>query len=350
MFYLTTFAGLVFLRYINGRSLYYALLIALFLFSAFRFEVGCDWWGYLNQYFLYDSTSSPTNFQEHEPLWIGLFALQHWLGLFYPWINVFSSAIFFWGVHVLARRQFDPLAFVILLFPILIINMPMSGIRQAAAIGVMCLAFSAFVDRRLLRFAALTVAAASFHSSAIVFLLLVPLVLAAFSWRRLVLSALLAIPGAFALLSTDAAETATGRYVDTGIDAAGAAFRTGLLFVTAIFFFLLLRKRWAAVFPKDYKLVFIGSLTMMALIVVLPISSVISDRLGYYLIPIQAMIFARVPFLPIRANRQLLIAAPYLGLLLVFAVWTVWSWHFQQCYVPYQTWLFGYPEGRYYLQ
>ena len=59
-----------------------------------------------------------------------------------------SSAIFFLGVHVLARRQPDPLGFLVLLFPILIINMPMSGIRQGAAIGLLCIAFVAFIDRR----------------------------------------------------------------------------------------------------------------------------------------------------------------------------------------------------------
>jgi EamA domain-containing membrane protein RarD len=88
----------------------------------------------------------------------------------------------------------------------------------------------------------------------------------------------------------------------------------------------------------------IGALMMAAMFVLVPISSVIGDRLGYYLVPIQAMIFARIPFLPIRQNRAVYVALPYIGLLTVFVVWTSLSWHFQQCYLPYQTWLFGYPE------
>tara|TARA_B110000977_G_C10800165_1_gene385973 strand:- start:37 stop:180 length:144 start_codon:yes stop_codon:yes gene_type:complete len=47
---------------------------------------------------------------------------------------------------------------------------------------------------------------------------------------------------------------------------------------------------------------------------------VIGDRLGYYLIPIQVMIFAGIPILPLQIYAQLHAALPYLGLVLVFAV------------------------------
>ena len=178
-------------------------------------------------------------------------------------------------------------------------------------------------------------------------MLLAPLVNGAYSKTRLALSGLIAIPGAVALLSTGSSETAIGRYVGTAIDAAGAGFRVGLLVVTASCFFLVLRRKWATVFPQDYKLVVIGSMLMMALVVLVPISSVISDRLAYYLIPIQTMIFARVPYLPIRATRPLFIAAPYLVLMLVLAVWMIQSKYFLLCYTPYQSWLFGFPASRY---
>ena len=84
---------------------------------------------------------------------------------------------------------------------------------------------------------------------------------------------------------------------------------------------------------------------MVMAILLLPISSVIGDRLAYYLIPIQAMIFARIPFLPIRINAPVFAVLPYFALLLVFGIWSQLSWHFGQCYVPYQTWIFGFPGG-----
>ena len=349
MIYAAVFNGLILLRYsLMGivrlrRQFYVPLLVTLFLFSAFRFEVGCDWTGYLNQFYHYGGFTFAQAIASNEPLWVSLFMLQDLLELPYPWINVISSLIFFYGIHIMARRQPDAMAFLVLLFPILIINMPMSAIGQGAAIGLMCIAFVAFIDRSMLRFIALTVLASLFHSSAIIFLLLTPLVSGSYSHQRLFMALLLAIPVGLILLSGEAAEVATSRYIDSGKDAAGAVFRVALLVLTAIFFLLFLKRQWAVAFPDDFKLVMIGALMMVAMFVLVPISSVISDRLGYYLIPIQAIIFARIPFLPIKQNRAVCIALPYIGLLTVFLVWTSISRHFQLCYLPYQTWLFGFP-------
>lgn len=349
MIYLGAFAGLTFLRFQASRRLYVPLLVALFLFAAFRFEVGCDWSGYLNEYYIYPHFTWPELTARREPLWVISFIAQGWLGLPYPWINVFSSLIFFLGVHTMARREPNAVAFLVLLFPILIINMPMSGIRQGVAVGIMCMAYMAFVDRALVRFVALTVIAAGFHSSAAVFLLLAPLVHGEYSWKRLVFAAVLSVPGGYALLSGDDASLAVSRYVGTDVDAAGAIFRGGFLVATAAFFLLMLRRSWAATFPNEYKLAVIGSFMMAALVVVVPVSSVIGDRIGYYLIPIQTMILARLPYLQLRWERQLMILSPYLALFLIFAIWTSLSNHFNACYVPYQSWLFGFPETATYI-
>ena len=67
----------------------------------------------------------------------------------------------------------------------------------------------------------------------------------------------------------------------------------------------------------DYSLVSLGSIGMVLLFLVVPFSSVISDRFGYYLIPIQAMIFARLPFLPFK-NHYIHVILPYLGMFIVF--------------------------------
>jgi hypothetical protein len=221
----------------------------------------------------------------------------------------------------------------------------MSGIRQGAAIGVLCIAFVAFIDRRPLWFAFWVVVAAGFHSSALIFMLLLPVATGLYTRNRLLLAAILAVPGAFFLATGEAAEVATSRYVGTGIDAAGAAFRVGMLGLSALYFFLFLRKKWLRTWPQDYSLASIGAIGMALAFLLIPVSTVIGDRFGDYLIPIQAVIFARIPFLPFRANAALHAALPYLGLLLVFTVWSQLSWHFKQCYIPYQSWIFGFPGG-----
>ena len=326
------------------RQIYPLLLAFLFIFSAFRFEVGCDWTGYLYRYFTYASLPVEAILIDPEPLWAAASVFQAEVGLPYPWINVFSSVVFFAGAHIMARRQPDPMAFLILLFPILIINLPMSGIRQATAIGIMFMAFVAFSDRAMIRFVILTIIASGFHTSALVFLLLAPLVTGHYSRGRLLLAGILAIPGILLLMSGEAGETATSRYVDTGVDAAGAGFRVGLILLTGLFFHAFLRRKWAATYPQDFRIVSVGALMMLAMFALIPVSTVIADRLAYYLIPIQAMMFARVPYLPIRTEKALKIALPYLVLVAMLVVWTTLSSHFNQCYVPYQTWIFGYPD------
>lgn len=326
-------------------QIYYVVLFGLYLFSAFRYQVGCDWSGYYFQYIGAANMDWSSLTSIREPIWWAILAGINQAGLPYPVANVVSSAVFFIGVHCMARRQPDPLAFLVLLFPILIINMPMSGIRQGAAIGLLCIAFLALIDRRPLRLVFWVALAGGFHASALIFMLLLPVATGRYTRGRLLLSAILALPGAYILASSEAAELATSRYIDTGIDAAGAAFRVAIIGLSSLYFFLFLRKKWQITWPADYSLVSMGAIGMALAFLLVPISTVIADRFTYYLIPIQAMIFARIPFLPIRANAALVASLPYFGLLLVFAVWSRLSMHFQKCYIPYQTWLLGFPAG-----
>lgn len=322
------------------RQLYPILLFILFLFSAFRYEVGCDWTGYQAQYQLADVISLDDALQGREALWWMLLSSMNGVGLDYPWLNVISSAIAFGGIHVLARRQPDPFGFLILLFPVLLINMPMSAIRQGAAIGLMCIAITRLVDKKAYAYAFWVLLAASFHSSAIIFILLTPLIGEKITKLRVLVALLFAVPGAFMLIAGDSGKIAVDRYVDSGTDAFGALFRLGLLALSGMFYFVFLRRAWKTDYQYDYSLVTKGALGMIGIIFILPVSSVIGDRLGYYLIPIQTMIFARVPWLSGLAYRGLLMSIPYIGLLAFFIVWSISSWHFQKCYLPYQNWLF----------
>ncbi len=354
MTYVAIFIALILLRYaVAGQArlrdqLYPIVLLLLFLFSAFRFEVGCDWSGYLNQFELQSVNTLAVALQQNEPLWWAIMEGIIRLGLPYPWVNVVASVIFFAGMHALARRQPDPLGFLILLYPILIIDMAMTTLRQGAAIGVLAFAFLAFVDRRLFRFVFFVLLASTLHASAIIFLLLAPLVNGRYSKSRLVLAALMALPGAFFLSQTQSAETGVSRYINTGIEAAGATARVALLAMSGLLFFTLLRNNWERHYPGDFKLLLIGAIVMLALTPLITISTVIADRLSYYFVPIQAIMLARIPYLPIGPSRKVLAASPYLLLLLMFTVWTIFSWHFQICYLPYRSWIFGIPpDGLY---
>lgn len=351
MIYNALFGGLVLLRAILpwrrkvDDSFYWIVLAILFLFVGFRFEVGCDWSGYLVHYRIQGDAGYEEALLRREPGWWALVETIEQFDLPYPALNVAVSVIFFFGLHALARRQPDPLGFLILAFPLLIVNIPMSALRQAAAVGLICIAFLAFLDRRLLRFLFWMAVASLFHSSAIVFLLLAPMVHGSYTKARLFASALLAIPGLFMLANTPAGEWATDRYIESSNMAHGAVFRLATLSITGLLFFLLARRPWSRHFAGDYKFASLGALMMLAIFPMAFYSSIASDRFGYYLMPIQLMILARLPQLFRVHGSAALYLSPYLAMGLVFLVWTQLSWHFDQCYQPYRSWLFGLPQA-----
>ncbi|MFN3590969.1 MAG: EpsG family protein [Thermaurantiacus sp.] len=326
------------------RQIYWLVLLFLFLFVAFRFEIGCDWSGYLNQFDLQRDGGFAETLEARDPAWWTLLEAVHVLGLPYPWINVGTALIFFTGIHMLAQRQPDPLAFLILLFPVLVIQMPMSALRQACAIGVMCMAFCAFMDARLFRFIALTAVAALFHASAALFILLAPLVRGRLTPGRILAAAVLALPGGLVLLSGELAEIARDRYLDSGLEAYGAVYRVAVLSLTGLFFFVMMRRPWNQQFPADVRFATIGAGIMVALFGVVQLSSVIGDRIGYYMIPIQAMLFARIPYLRLGPLRPLFTIGPWLGLGFLLTYWTLSSFHFGVCYRDYRSWMFGFPR------
>jgi hypothetical protein len=327
------------------RYAYWGTLSALFLFSAYRFEVGCDWTGYWFQYELQYNAGLAEALTRREPLWWAMVELMHRLELSYLWLNLISSGIFFLGVHAFAKRQPDPLAFLILLFPILILNMPMSGIRQGAAIGILFFAFNAYMDRSLVRFLVFTALASTIHNSSLIMLALTPLLVSQSVVVRVPAAIALGALGVFLLSYSEITDVAIVRYVESDLDSAGAAFRLLTLFGAALMFFVLLRKSWKQDYPKDYEFMLVSAIAMLLLPLALLVSSVIADRLGYFFIAAQAAMFARIPYLSRVSMRTIAYVLPHVGLLLFLGTWIVLSRHFNECYVPYQTWLFGMPPN-----
>lgn len=341
MIYIAIFLFLIFCAHAarNHQTLRYQVYLILIwflaLFTGFRYGVGCDYFRYINHYNI--SQVNPDFLQNREVGHQLLITGLNSLGFGSQAMFLAYSLMFFVGFHAFARRQPYPLAYLALSFPFLLINMPMAAVRQAAALGLIFFALNAFVDRKLIRFSVFVLIATLFHTSAasmffLAFFLIPKIRPRFFRWLFPAVFLGLAVAG---FLSVGFLETAEDRYIDSDIEAAGAVPRLSLIALSAAFFILFLRKRWKALFPKDYELALVGSLTMFALFFLLPFSSVIADRLGYYFLPIQLMIFARIPSLQFRRNKLLLTTAPYVVFGAAFSVWIATSIIVQRCYVPY---------------
>ncbi len=320
------------------RQLYVILLVALFCFVAFRYEVGCDWTGYLVIYQTQGIQDMGAALRSREPLFQVANELLHRFNLDYPYINVIAAAVYFGGFHRLARRQPDPLGMLILSFPLLILHLAMSGIRQAMAVGILCVAINAFNDRRVAVYVAMVVLAGAFHTSALIFLALTPFVLGKFSPRNAVIAAVIALPGLVAMASGEQFTVYYDRYVGTSIDAAGAPFRTALMTLTGLVFFVFFRRSWKTDWTGDYKFIWISAGAMLLLFPMSFFSSVIADRLAYYFMPAQLIMLSRVSALGGGRFSPLIVASPFLAGAAVLLVWTVMSSLFVQCYVPYAVW------------
>ena len=322
----------------NRVALYYLCLVGLFFFVGFRYKVGCDWDGYLNIFQGATRQTLANALESGEPAFGAINVFLHYYELEYPYVNVIASAGFFLGLNALARRQPDRLGFLILAFPILILNLAMSGIRQAIAVGVMCFAYNAFVDRRAVRYVLLVVFAAQFHHSALIFLALAPFAWGAVSRAKIVLAGLLALPGAYFLLTGGSFDVYAQRYVGGAAVAAGAPFRTAFLALPGVIFLLFLARKWREQSIKDYQLVSISSYMMLAIFPLSFYSSVIGDRFGYYLYPIQLVILARLPVLVTGPYSSTAAFAPYAAEALVLVIWIEFSTLYQRCYEPYTVW------------
>ena len=315
--------------------------ILLFLFVGFRWEVGCDWTGYQNIYWISGDKSPEEILADREPGFGMLnYYIRH-LDLDYYYINVVEALIFFVGLFLFALKQENPLAIVALSFPILIMNMPMSAVRQAIAIGFIMMAINAFRDGKRLTYAGAVLAGGTFHQSSILFLGLAPLIRLRLTIWTAALSAILAAPGLYYLFASTF-DIYTQRYGGNARDAFGAPYRAALLAVVGITFVWLFRARWRKAYPQDYAMYWLAAVAMIATVPITLYSSIVGDRIGYYLIPFQIVILERMPFL-FRGSRYVLFleVVPYLVLLVFFATWLATSSLFQRCYVPYQSLLFN---------
>jgi hypothetical protein len=319
---------------------YWFFLIFLFFFCAFRWDVGCDFRSYENHFlhkaWFMDFTDA---LSVSEPAY---WATQIWLreiGLNWAWINVLSAIVFFMGIHALARRQPNPLMFLTLCFPALIIGVAMSAIRQAAAIGFLCFAFNAFVDNKWIRYAVLVFIAAMFHKSAVVFLAAASFIMPIQGRMKFMIGALTLIPSFLILSGSETYESYSSVYVGTQNDAAGGIFRVLPISISGIFYILYLRKRWRTACPGDAYFIDIFAYPLVMIVPLVLYSSVMGDRFGYYLSLVAFMIQVRAYLLYSNRAAQLVFFIPLAAGMVLLVVWSQLSAAFWECYLPYQTWL-----------
>lgn len=178
--------------------------------------------------------------------------------------------------------------------PYFVVVMGMGYIRQGMAVSLLLLALIAVQQGSVTRFIGWVLAAAMFHSTALIFL---PLAL--FMARVHPFARLLLLLGAAAVLGTAATGERTGllltNYVEQEMMSSGAVVRLAMTALPGAIllywrdrFGLTASERWI------WMMLSLGGIAALALVLVFPTSTAI-DRLGLYLLPLQLFVYARLP-------------------------------------------------------
>lgn len=303
-----------------------------------RDTVGCDWWGYLHRFHVLplNQPFSAILSDFDEPGFWFLMKFVRENGLHYMWLNFIATIVMLICFVVFCRAHRNSLVILALLFPVVIVQLGMSGIRQGMAVGFIMVATVAWMRGSKLWTAVWILTGSLFHASVVIFLPLVPL-----AGRKVTTKWLF---GATALLSPvvvflmgDRVETYSDRYLDDSeITSSGALLRYVLVLIPAVFF-LKYKEKLKTAFPESFELMRLTTAMTFSLIPVAIFSSILLHRVIYYVMPLSIVTFvalAEVAFPKLGRKTVLFLPLAVYGLYSVS--WFLISYHARACYIPYQ--------------
>jgi hypothetical protein len=114
------------------------------------------------------------------------------------------------------------------------------------------------------------------------------------------------------------------------------------LFACGLYYKVFLHNQWAIHLPQSYPLINTASIFLIAAFPASFLLPTIADRYGYYLFVFAAVIASNIPSLTKR-NGDIIFLCAIVGIIVFFIGWSLLSWQIQLCYLPYQSWLLGFP-------
>ena len=315
-------------------SLIWVLLFASFvLFAGLRHEVGGDWGAYLGmynevQYFSFWEYLSRREMGYSILNWV---AFQMDGGVYL--VNLFSAFIFFICLIIFCRAQALPFLAFTVAVPYLIAVISMGYTRQAVALGFVMLGLKYLSDGGVRRYLFYIAVAALFHKSAVI---LFPL--AIYYYHRGIVARMIGV-GGFSLIMgylflVDHYEALWINYVDSQMQSDGGLIRLMMNLLPSILFFIYYRrikKAW-----PDYRIWFVLALVTMILLPLVGFASTAVDRVALYLIPLQLVVFSRLPMLfSVAGGRATVIRVIVAYYVLVLFVWFNFASH-AKYWLPYQ--------------
>lgn len=281
---------------------YWIFLFSLYvIFIGLRFEVGADWFSYINI----------LEISKHQP-WVGFEALladpaYHWINKIAAalnqeiyFVNLSIAVIYTTCLFTFCQKLKNPYLGLTVAFPYLTTVVAMGYTRQAAAIGIEMLALPALAKGKIRQFIFFVFLAALFHKTAGV-LLIFPVVIYILqlleTGKVIHAAAATAFLIPFILVVNWLLETFSYGYLESQMSSSGALIRLLMNLLPAIAFLLeyYAGHNFFTYAPKIY-LVLVW-LVILSFLLLLSGSTTVADRLGLYLIPIQVYVLGNFPYL-----------------------------------------------------
>lgn len=262
--------------------------IVLCLFIGLRDEVGPDWTGYLNIFAI--AQNAPETLGA-EQLFAMLNVASGFFGLGIYGVVFCSSAIFLIGLGSFAQKTSNPWLATTVVLPYLVFIIGMSGLRQAAAIGIIYFALARWDRIKTLTKYMYVGIAAGFHASSVLMIYLI-----LFENRRNIGAKIAIMLTLFVYVilfgSQEASytvETYSQRYYEQNVLSSGAYAHVALSAIPAAIFLLIGGKFKGTQF--DSGVVRLGSWAAIVCLPMVAVSSTGADRVSLFFSYVQMWIY-----------------------------------------------------------
>ena len=299
-----------------------------------RFRVGADWDSYIIIYGDIQRLGVSEALERWEPGYTLVNVVADEAGAGIWLVNLNCGLIFMYGVVQFAWRQPNPWLAVLVGVPYLIIGVGMGYTRQAVAIGCCMAGFAALSRGSFRKMVLWVLAAAMFHRTALVVL---PLVTLSYTRNRFqtFLVLIVGVYIAYKLLWTDI-DKFQNLYIHRVYEAQGSGVRLAMNITPAVIF-LAASRRFGL--NEDERRIWrnVSVLAVLSFLVWFGTrNTVVVDRLALYLIPLQIVVFSRLPNVLSRSDRP---SGEYKALIILYCALVQFTWlnfaNHAKYWVPY---------------
>jgi len=311
--------------------------ILLTIFIGWRHHVGGDWNNYLRRFQQIADLSFSETIAKSDPGYqFIVYVMNDWGFSMYA-VNFLSAILFVTGLIIFLRKEVNPWLGFTVAIPYLIIVVSMGYTRQGVAVGLVMWGLASLERKKFVTFLIFIAFAASFHKSAV---LMIAFGMFTQGKGKLFKAVAVVAAGVGIWLSfvEESSSALWKNYVEEEMKSQGAQIRVMLNFIPAVLL-LLFRKKWKAYF-NDYTLWVMVALASVASVVAVQFASTAVDRMALYFIPIQMVVYARLPLLAkeiLSPKVTTTLIVLFYGLILF--VWLNYAAN-SHYWIPYQNMLF----------